>query len=301
MIRPALFILIQDPEGDADIRSDKKLTRKNDNGFDLIILDQLFSDLKRIAVAQSAIGQQESCNTLERFQMGKNVEDPCIVGVALRRRLVIHPAGIVFQIIVVPAFQIEGRIGHDVVEVKTFEQIVRKSGVAFFAEIMADAAQGQVHLRQTVGCSFLFLTVDIDSPDIAALFPDKIGTLDKHTARAAAGVIKCAVKRLDHRRDQLHNIVRGIELALFFRGVDSEFFQKVLINAADQIFLFAKDPVTDLIDFIDYLFDIVGSEIACGKRALHKTPLQLFAAGSNAMQSSIKGDIQLRCRRLDDR
>jgi len=53
---------------------------------------------------------------------------------------------------------------------------------------MADAAQGQVHLRQTVGCSFLFLTVDIDSPDIAALFPDKIGTLDKHTARAAAGV-----------------------------------------------------------------------------------------------------------------
>ena len=92
-----------------------------------------------------------------------------------------------------PAISGQNSLALTVVEVKTFEQIVRKSGVAFFAEIMADAAQGQVHLRQTVGCSFLFLTVDIDSPDIAALFPDKIGTLDKHTARAAAGVYKNAV------------------------------------------------------------------------------------------------------------
>ena len=51
MILPALFVLIQNPECDADIRGDKKLTGKNDNGFDLIILNQLFSDLKRIAVA----------------------------------------------------------------------------------------------------------------------------------------------------------------------------------------------------------------------------------------------------------
>ena len=39
MILPALFVLIQNPECDADIRGDKKLTGKNDNGFDLIILD----------------------------------------------------------------------------------------------------------------------------------------------------------------------------------------------------------------------------------------------------------------------
>ena len=50
VILPALFVLIQNPECDADIRGDKKLTGKNDNGFDLIILNQLFSDLKRIAV-----------------------------------------------------------------------------------------------------------------------------------------------------------------------------------------------------------------------------------------------------------
>lgn len=62
---------------------------------------------------------------------------------------------------------------------------------------MADAAQGKIHLRQAVGRGFLFLSVDIDPADIAVLFPDKIGTLNEHTAGTAARVIKRAVKRLD--------------------------------------------------------------------------------------------------------
>ena len=233
--------------------------------------------------------------------MGKYMENPCVVGVALRRCLIIRPAGIVFLIIVIPPFQIEGRIGHDVVKVKAFMQIMRKSRVAFPAEIMADAAQGKVHLCQAVGCGFLFLTIDIDPSDITALFPDEVGTLDKHTARATAGVIECTVKRLNHRRNQLHDIMRCIEFALLFRGVDSKFFEEVFINTTDQIFLFAEGLVADFVDFIDHLFDIVGGKITCGKRALHKTPLQLFAAGSNAVQGSIKGDIQLGRRRLNDR
>ena len=95
--------------------------------------------------------------------------------------------------------------------------------------------------------------------------------------------------------------MRCIEFALLFRGVDSKFFEEVFINTTDQIFLFAEGLVADFVDFIDHLFDIVGGKITCGKRALHKTPLQLFAAGSNAVQGSIKGDIQLGRRRLNDR
>lgn len=55
---------------------------------------------------------------------------------------------------------------------------------------MADATQGKVHFCKAVGGGFLFLTVDVDAVDTALLRLDKGGTLDEHTAGAAAGVYK---------------------------------------------------------------------------------------------------------------
>lgn len=55
---------------------------------------------------------------------------------------------------------------------------------------MADTTQGKVHFCKAVGGGFLFLTVDVDAVDTALLGLDKGGTLDEHTAGAAAGVYK---------------------------------------------------------------------------------------------------------------
>ena len=45
VILPALFVLVQYPERDTDIGGDKQFSRKNDNGFHLIILNQFFANL----------------------------------------------------------------------------------------------------------------------------------------------------------------------------------------------------------------------------------------------------------------
>ena len=68
-----------------------------------------------------------------------------------------------------------------------------KTGIVGLAKIVADTTQGKVHFCKAVGGSFLFLTVDIDAVDTALLGLDKGGTLDEHTAGAAAGVYKDAV------------------------------------------------------------------------------------------------------------
>ena len=68
-----------------------------------------------------------------------------------------------------------------------------KTGIVGLAKIVADTTQGKVHFCKAVGGGFLFLTVDVDAVDIALLGLDKGGTLDEHTAGAAAGVYKDAV------------------------------------------------------------------------------------------------------------
>ena len=80
-------------------------------------LDQFLSDFKRVGIAQGTVGEQEACHTRERFQVRQHMQNPCVVGVALRRSLVVGPTRIRAQIVVVPALEVKGRIGHDVVEV----------------------------------------------------------------------------------------------------------------------------------------------------------------------------------------
>ena len=115
---------------------------------------------------------------------------------------------------------------------------------------MADAAQGKVHLCQTIGRRFFLLTVDIDATDVAPFRLDQFRALDEHAARTAARVVQCAVKRFDHGGDQLHDIMRSVVFALFLCRVDGKFLEEVLIDAADQVFLFAKRLVADLVHLI---------------------------------------------------
>ena len=197
VIHAAPLILIQNPEGYADIRSDKEFARQYDNSFHLIVPNELFANAYRIRIAQRAICKQKTGNAVQRLQMRQHMQNPCIVGVALRRRTIVRPARIIRQIGIKPPFQIERRIGHDVVEIQALVQIMRKRGIIRFTKIMADSAKCQVHLRKAIGCSILFLPIDIDAANIASLGPDKFRALYKHAAGTAAGIIQSAVKRLN--------------------------------------------------------------------------------------------------------
>ena len=114
--------------------------------------------------------------------------------------------------------------------------------------------------------------------------------------RRSAVFVQRAVKRFDHSCNQLYNVVRCILLSLFFCRVDGKFFEKVFIHTPDQVFFFAERLVADLVDLIHDLFDVVGRQVARGKSAFHKAAFQRLTVGSDAVQSSIERNIQLRSR-----
>ena len=66
--------------------------------------------------------------------------------------------------------------------------IVGEGGIVGLAQIVADAAQGQIHLRQPIGGGILFLTIDVDPADIAHLLRNEFSALDEHAAGTAARI-----------------------------------------------------------------------------------------------------------------
>ena len=300
MIHASLLVLIENPEGNADICCDEKFSWQDDNGFHFVILYQFLSDFKSICVAQCTIGQQESCNTRKWLQVRKHVKNPSIVGVALRRCIVVCPTRVILQVIIIPTFQVERRIGHDIVEIQSLMQVVGESGIAFRTQIMTDATQSEVHLCQTIGGSLLLLSIDIDTTDVTLLGSYQISTLNEHTTRATTRIIKSAVERLYDGSNQLHYIVRRIKLALLFRGINGKLFQEVLIHTAYQVFLFTKSFVAYLVDLVHNLLHVIGSKIALGECTFHKTTFQRRIRFSYAAQSSIQSYIQLWSSRIDD-
>lgn len=212
MVGAALFILVQDPQGDADVGGDEEFPGQHDDGFHFVILDELLADGHGVGVVQGAIGQEESRHAGLLFQVGEHVEDPGIVGVALRRGLVARPPGVVGQVAGVPAFQVEWGIRHDVVEVEAFVEVVCEGGVVRVPQVVADAPEGQIHLRQAVGGGFFFLAVYVDAVDVALLGFHQRGALDEHAAAAAAGVVEGAVVGFDHGGDELHRVMGCIEV-----------------------------------------------------------------------------------------
>lgn len=124
----------------------------------------------------------KNSDAVEGLQMREDVQYPGVIGVAFRWRRIIRPAGIVLQVFIIPAFQIERRIGHDVVEIQPPVKVVGKGRIAHLPEVAADVAQNEAHLGQSVGGRFFLLAVSIDTADVATFFPDEFCALDEHAA-----------------------------------------------------------------------------------------------------------------------
>ena len=223
--------------------------------------------------------------------MRQHVQNPCVVGVAFRRCAIVNPTGIVGQVGIIPALQVKRRVGHDVVEIQALVQVVGKGRVIGFTQVVADTAQRKVHLGQTVRCAVLLLTVNVDAADIAALRLHQLCALYKHPTRTTTGIIERAIKGLNHGRNQLHDVMRRIVFAFLLGCIDRKLLEEVLVYTTDQVFLYAKGLVRDLIDFIHKLLDVVRSKIARRKGAFDKAAFELVAAGSNAVQCCIQRNI----------
>ena len=86
--------------------------------------------------------------------------------------------------------------------------------------------------------------------------------------------------------------MRRIVFALLLGRVDREFLKEVFIDAPDQILLFAKRLVADLVDFVNQFLDVVRFKIAGCKGAFHKTTLKLLAVGRDTAQGVVQRNVE---------
>ena len=119
--------------------------------------------------------------------MPDHVLEPCEVSVAGGRRAVL-PAYVVQQLLLPPAGEVEGRIGHDVVGFELGMTVVEEGVGVKLAQVRLNSSDGQVHLRHLPGGGVGVLTEYGNPVDVAAVVLHELGRLHEHAAAAATGV-----------------------------------------------------------------------------------------------------------------
>ena len=245
-----LLIPIQYPQGDTDICGVKHIAGQYHDRLYQLILYQLLADrLFCTLTAERSIGEEKARHTMDR-ELGDNVEDPTVIGIARRGYLVASPARIVYQFVFgTPRLLIEGGIGHDEVRLEVFVLIIVKGVSSYCAQIGGDTTYGEVHLRQLVGRIGILLTIDRDILLITVVRLDKLHALHKHTARTAARVVYLPLVGLYHLGNQIDDALRGVVLPLALTLGDGELAEEILIDTSYQVVLTILERV-DLIDLV---------------------------------------------------
>ena len=111
-----LLVLIQNPKGYARICGIEHLTRQDEDSLHLIVTYQLLAYGQCVFILQRTIAQQEAGNAVRRIEVIEHVQNPGIVGIAHRGQAITAPADVLCQLLLsAPCFEVERRIGHDVV------------------------------------------------------------------------------------------------------------------------------------------------------------------------------------------
>ena len=167
-----------------------------------------------------------------------HVLNPGEVGVARRGQPVL-PAHVVLELFRAPVGEVKGRVRHDEIRPQGGVLVVQEGIRRILAQIRLNAADGKVHLGQLPGGGVGILAIDRDILNIAAVVLDKLGRLDKHTARAAAGVIHPPAEGLEHLHQGPNHAGRREELAAPLALLRGKHGQTVFIGAAQNILLAA--------------------------------------------------------------
>ena len=111
--------------------------------------------------------------------------------------------------------------------------LVVEEGVSIrLTKVGLQTTDGYVHVGHLPCRGVGFLSVNADMTQLLLMVGDKLGTLHKHTTRAAAGVIDTTFVRLQNFYDGTHDATGGIEFAgilTFHRG---KLLQAVFIDAS---------------------------------------------------------------------
>ena len=103
------------------------------------------------------------------------------------------------------------------------------------AQITGNATDGEVHLRQFVGCIRILLAIDGDIFPVAVVCLDELHALHEHTARTAARVVYLSTVGLDYFGNQIHDGLGRIVFAFSLALGNCELAQEIFVNAANQV------------------------------------------------------------------
>ena len=144
----------------------------------------------------------------------------------------------------------EGRVGEDVIHTVAG---IGEQGIALgygdVAVDITDIVEVEIHQGHFEGGLDQLVTEEGLVFEKFLLFPIQriVGGIGKvflggeeKAAGAAAGIIQCSIKRLDHCCDQLHCIMRGIKLTLFLRRINCKFLEEVFVNTTNEVLFLAK-------------------------------------------------------------
>ena len=223
MVHTSALVLVENPKRDRYVCGIKQFTRQDNNRFHLVIFNKLLANGDGVFITKGTICQQKTSDAFVGFQFGEHVENPRIVGVALRRSSIIGPVhALLGDIFCKPMFEIERRISHDVVKNKSGMPVFIERGNGSIPQMVGYATHGQVHLGETESGLLFLLPENINSGNVTLLCLDIFSALDKHTAGPATWIVECAIKRFDKGGYKLHDVVWSVKLAIFFGGIYSE-------------------------------------------------------------------------------
>ena len=219
---------------------------------------------------------------------------PRIVGIALGWQAVVCPTCIVAQLGTVPLLEVEGRIRHDIVAGQAPVHILREGRSVALTQVVGDAPHSQVHLRQSVGGWILLLPVDIDLHDVALLLLDILSTLHKHPTRATARIVESAIERLNEGSDQLHNVMRRVELSLLLSGIHGKTLEEVFVNTPNEVAFRAEGLMRNLAHLVHHLFHYVGRKVNAREKPKAHTAPESISTFLQCLQGIIQCGIELR-------
>ena len=127
------------------------------------------------------------------------------------------------------------------------------------------ATHRQIHFGKAESGVIFLLTKNIYGRNVTLLCFYIFCTLNKHTSGSTAGVIECAVKRLNKGGNKFYNIMWSVKLTVLFGGIYGKGLQKVLINTTYQILFLAKYLMRNLVYLVNNLLEFVGLNLYSGE------------------------------------
>ena len=304
-----LFVFGDKPEAHRNLGGVEELAGQRDHAVYQVVFDNLFTDFPfALGVgAHGAVGQYKARDAVVA-ELADHVQYPTVVGVAGGGHFVTGPAGVVGEFVgAAPLFQVKGRVGHDEVGLQV-RVLVFKEGVGGnFAQVGADAANGQVHLGQLVGGAGLLLPVDGDVLLVTLVVLHKFDRLHEHAAGAAAGVVDFSVVGLDHFGNQVDHALGGIELAPALAFGGGKVAEEVFVDAADYVD-FARGAVhfaggaivvfddgIDVVDGVDQGGQLAYIQPQAGEVVIGQRAFEGFVVLLHSMQGGVNldGDVVL--------